>query len=74
MTELVITDPKFLRAFERRFCKRWWSYFNLVEVRVCKYSAVGICAENEWLSLKTYLSDDEYIWVMLRAMEENLIK
>ena len=73
MTELVITDPKFLRAFEGE-----------CDVAADGIKIFGVCGDR-WYgkyfghnkknyngSLKA-LTDDEYIWVMLRAMEEGLI-
>ena len=68
MTELVITDPKFLRAFEKKF--NWYGVFELRHHGDC---AIVVYYLVDSISAVGFASDDEYIWVMLRAMEEGLI-
>ena len=68
MTELVITDPKFLRAFDRKFRRRGLRPLNNIWIHGAQaYSFRGRSPYGP------PINDDEYIWVMLRAMEEGLI-
>ena len=75
MTELVITDEKFLREFDKRF-----TFDNGKTVSILVEGQYGMCnsfdfmiSEGQMVIKCFKMSDDEYIWVMLRAMEEGLI-
>ena len=72
MTELVITDPKFLNRFREENRRIALGAVDQIVIHNSPdYSHLKGGPEDDRFCV--YLTDDEYEWVMLRAMEEGLI-